>query len=119
VALRHNSDRHQVENRRVSNDVPNGNAKSFAYKSDRNGFRNVIDRDAADIYLLGESILVAGLVPFDKIITSRLEKAMQAAAAVGDIPWFAGDTQPNGVGHQVMTNAVAEWVLVKQFQVPK
>lgn len=38
------------------------------------GFRNDKDRDAADIYLVGDSILVAGLVPFENTVTSRLEQ---------------------------------------------
>jgi len=48
-------------------------AISFRFKTDSRGFRNDQDRDAADIYLLGDSLLVAGLVPFEHTVTSRLE----------------------------------------------
>ena len=46
---------------------------SFHFKTDHRGFRNAQDRGAADIYLLGDSMLVAGLVPFEKTVTDRLE----------------------------------------------
>jgi len=45
----------------------------FHYKTDRRGFRNDQDRDGADLYLVGDSILVAGLIPFEETITGRLE----------------------------------------------
>ena len=45
----------------------------FRYRTDRRGFRNRTDRDEADIYLLGDSILVAGLIPEEETIASRLE----------------------------------------------
>ena len=47
----------------------------FQFKTDARGFRNEEDRDAADIYLLGDSFLVAGLVPFEQTITHLLEAA--------------------------------------------
>lgn len=47
----------------------------FRYKTDRLGYRNKIDRPSADIYLLGDSILVGALVPVDQIASTRLEKA--------------------------------------------
>lgn len=46
----------------------------FRYKTDRRGYRNVIDRLAADIYMLGDSILVAGLLPFEETVTALLEE---------------------------------------------
>lgn len=49
----------------------------FEYRTDRRGFRNDHDRDGADVYLLGDSILVAGLVPFQQTVTARLEAALQ------------------------------------------
>jgi hypothetical protein len=48
---------------------------SFHFKTDARGLRNDEDRAAADIYLLGDSFLVAGLLPFNKTITHRLEAA--------------------------------------------
>lgn len=46
----------------------------FDFRTDRRGFRNAEDREAADVYLLGDSILVAGLLPFEDTVTARLEK---------------------------------------------
>lgn len=48
----------------------------FRYRTDQNGFRNDVDREEADVYLLGDSFLVAGLVPFADSVTGRLEKAL-------------------------------------------
>jgi hypothetical protein len=48
----------------------------YRFKTDARGFRNDKDRDAADVYLLGDSLLVAGLVPFENTVTSRLEKIL-------------------------------------------
>lgn len=45
----------------------------FRYQTNRQGYRNRADRTAADIYLLGDSMLVAALLPFDKTVTSLLE----------------------------------------------
>ncbi len=60
------------------------------YRTDRYGFRNEIDRAAADIYLLGDSILVAALVPFAETITARLEAAIgrsvMQVALIGVVP---------------------------------
>ena len=50
---------------------------SFRYRTDRRGYRNDIDRSDADIYLLGDSVLVAALVPFPETVTARLEKALR------------------------------------------
>lgn len=49
----------------------------FAYRTDQRGFRNREDREAADVYLLGDSIVVAGLIPFHLTMTARLEAALE------------------------------------------
>ncbi len=46
----------------------------FEYVTNPLGFRNVPDRVAADLYLLGDSILVSALVPYEQTLTARLEK---------------------------------------------
>lgn len=48
----------------------------FHYKTDRYGYRNHIDRESTDIVLLGDSILVAGLLPFEETVTARLEQKL-------------------------------------------
>jgi hypothetical protein len=48
---------------------------AFRYRTDRHGFRNDIDRADADIYLLGDSVLVAALIPFPATVAARLENA--------------------------------------------
>ncbi len=48
----------------------------FHYKTDSRGYRNLIDRRAADIYMLGDSILVAGLLPFKETVTAVLEEEL-------------------------------------------
>jgi len=45
----------------------------FHYKTDRRGYRNQHDRSEADLYLVGDSMLVAGLVPWENTVTARLE----------------------------------------------
>ena len=45
----------------------------FHYKTDRRGYRNRHDRSEADLYLVGDSMLVAGLVPLENTVTARLE----------------------------------------------
>ncbi len=45
----------------------------YRYQTDRRGFRNVPDRASADVYCLGDSFLVAGLVPFEDILSAQLE----------------------------------------------
>ena len=52
----------------------------FHYKTDRRGFRNQVDREAGDIYLVGDSILVAAAVPFPETVCGRLEAATGLAA---------------------------------------
>jgi hypothetical protein len=49
---------------------------AFRYRTDGHGFRNEIDRADADIYLLGDSVLVGALVPFQDTMVARLEKAV-------------------------------------------
>lgn len=49
----------------------------YHYRTDHRGFRNHQDRDAADIYALGDSILVAGLIPFEKTVSARLESELK------------------------------------------
>jgi len=49
----------------------------FRYRTDRYGFRNEADRAGADVYLLGDSMLVAALIPFDRTVVARLEGALR------------------------------------------
>jgi len=46
----------------------------FHFVADRRGFRNEPDREQGDIYCLGDSFLVAGLVPWQQTVTARLEE---------------------------------------------
>jgi hypothetical protein len=48
----------------------------FRYKTDAHGLRNHVDRDAADIYLLGDSVLVSGLLPFRETVTGILDRTL-------------------------------------------
>lgn len=48
----------------------------FHYKTDRRGSRNEIDRESADLYLIGDSIVVAALVPFERTLTAQLEQRL-------------------------------------------
>ena len=48
----------------------------FHYRADQRGFRNPMDRDAADIYLLGDSVVVAGLVPIGETVSQRIEASL-------------------------------------------
>jgi hypothetical protein len=48
----------------------------FHFRTDRRGFRNDVDRADADVYLVGDSILVAGLLPFEQTVTALLENAL-------------------------------------------
>jgi SGNH hydrolase-like domain, acetyltransferase AlgX len=45
----------------------------YHFRADQRGFRNELDRDAADLYLLGDSFIVAGLVPAPDLVGSLLE----------------------------------------------
>lgn len=62
----------------------------FRYRTDRYGFRNDIDRVNGDIYLLGDSVLVAALVPFPETVTARLEatirRPVMQVALIGKSP---------------------------------
>jgi hypothetical protein len=49
----------------------------FRYRTDRYGLRNEPDRQEADIYLIGDSILVAALVPFEQTVTARVERILR------------------------------------------
>ncbi len=49
----------------------------FRFVADRRGFRNEPDREEADIYCLGDSFLVAGLVPWADTVTAQLESFTQ------------------------------------------
>ncbi len=45
----------------------------FEYVTDRFGWRNDVDRERADVYLLGDSFLVGGLVAAEELCSKRLE----------------------------------------------
>lgn len=46
----------------------------FRFIADRRGFRNEPDREDGQIYCLGDSFLVAGLVPWKDTVTAQLEQ---------------------------------------------
>ena len=48
---------------------------------DENGFRNPPGRTRADVVLIGDSFLEAGLVPFEETVPARLEAALAAPVA--------------------------------------
>jgi hypothetical protein len=48
----------------------------FHYVTNELGFRNIASRNEADVYLLGDSILVASLLPFEETLAARLEQAL-------------------------------------------
>lgn len=50
---------------------------AFQYRTDRRGFRNVPDRETAELYLIGDSVLVGALVPFEQTLVARLESMLQ------------------------------------------
>jgi hypothetical protein len=50
---------------------------SYHYCTDHRGFRNEPDRESADLYLLGDSYLVAGLLPFSDTLAAQLEARLQ------------------------------------------
>jgi hypothetical protein len=54
-----------------------GEPVAYRYRTDRRGLRNEPDREAADLYLLGDSFLVAGLLPWPDTVAARLEQALQ------------------------------------------
>lgn len=45
----------------------------YSFQTDRHGLRNKGPKDQARVLCLGDSFLVAGLVPIDEILTERLE----------------------------------------------
>ena len=45
----------------------------FRYHTDRHGFRSAVDRESAEIYLVGDSMLVAALLPYEQTLAARLE----------------------------------------------
>jgi hypothetical protein len=49
----------------------------FHYRTDRRGFRNLADRADAALYCLGDSFLVAGLLPVEELLATRLEQRLQ------------------------------------------
>ena len=48
----------------------------FRFKTDRRGYRNDLDRAAADVICLGDSFVVSGLVAFEDTFTARLEAGL-------------------------------------------
>jgi hypothetical protein len=62
----------------------------FHYKTDRDGFRNAHDRPGGEIYLVGDSMLVGNLLPFDQTVAGKLElvtgKAVKQIALLGHGP---------------------------------
>ena len=48
---------------------------------DKNGFRNDRDLDTADIVVIGDSFVESGLVPYDSLVSSRLEALLGATTA--------------------------------------
>jgi hypothetical protein len=50
---------------------------AFHYRTDHRGFRNRPDRETADVYLIGDSVLVGALVPFEQTLVARLESMLQ------------------------------------------
>jgi len=49
---------------------------AFEYRTDHLGFRNLHDRDSAQLYCLGDSFLVAGLLPIESTVTALLEREL-------------------------------------------
>lgn len=62
----------------------------FDYQTNAAGFRNVPDRTDADVYLLGDSILVSALTKFEDTLTARVEtltgKRTMTVALIGISP---------------------------------
>lgn len=53
----------------------------YHYQTDRRGYRHSADRADADIYMVGDSILVAALLPFEKTVTGLLEQSLNRTIA--------------------------------------
>ena len=49
----------------------------FHFRTDARGFRNHVDNEVADVYCLGDSFLVGGLVAWEETLTARLADALQ------------------------------------------
>lgn len=49
----------------------------FHFRTDSRGFRNHVDHEVADVYCLGDSFLVGGLVAWEETLTARLGAALQ------------------------------------------
>ncbi|MEM7515569.1 MAG: hypothetical protein AAF368_01410 [Planctomycetota bacterium] len=52
----------------------------FRYRTDQRGFRNAEDRESAEVYCVGDSFVVAGLVPFEKTLPAQLERSLGRSA---------------------------------------
>jgi hypothetical protein len=69
--------------------VPN-DPIAFTFKTDRHGYRNEPDLAEADVYLLGDSILVAALLPFQQTLSarlaSRLNRSVKQVALINTAP---------------------------------
>lgn len=48
----------------------------FHYRTDHRGFRNPENLEGADVYLIGDSMVVGALVPFDETVTGRLRSIL-------------------------------------------
>lgn len=62
----------------------------FHYQTDRHGFRNPDDPDSADIYVLGDSIVVGAAVPHERTAAARLAaetgRSAMSVALIGISP---------------------------------
>jgi lysophospholipase L1-like esterase len=84
-------------------DVPDARRYTFDVRLDRNGFRNATDLDRADIVLLGDSFIEAGLVPDSDHVGTRLAaETQQVVANLGNVAY--------GPRHQL--------VLLRRFALP-
>jgi hypothetical protein len=66
----------------------------FRYRTDRRGYRNEVDREAADVYLVGDSCLVGALVPFEQTLCGRLEAEVRRSVA--NVALIAASVQEMG-----------------------
>jgi hypothetical protein len=48
----------------------------YVFETDRYGLRNPIDKDDPGVVCLGDSVLVAGLLPVESIVTEQLERSL-------------------------------------------
>jgi hypothetical protein len=48
----------------------------YVFETDRYGLRNPVDKEDPRVACLGDSVLVAGLVPVESIVTERLERTL-------------------------------------------